>query len=99
MRDFLSSSDPCLGPGIQRRKQPVSQNIYRRFLHKYFSHDLNFELQAMARREGLFMYVSTWPPPLHDGTVGIYCRLPCEAAPAGSFLDGGGEGCKREFHS
>jgi hypothetical protein len=29
----------------------MSQRIYRRFLHKYFAHDLNFELQAMARRE------------------------------------------------
>lgn len=29
----------------------MSQRIYRRFLHKYFAHDLNLELQAMARRE------------------------------------------------
>jgi hypothetical protein len=33
------------------RKRPMSQRIYRRFLHKYFVHDLNFELQVMARRE------------------------------------------------
>lgn len=29
----------------------MSQRIYRRFLHKYFVHDLDFELQTMARRE------------------------------------------------
>ena len=35
----------------QRRRLPTSFNIYRRFLHKYFAHDLNFELQSIARRE------------------------------------------------
>jgi predicted O-methyltransferase YrrM len=34
-----------------RRRTSLSQHLYRRFLHKYFVRDLNFELQLIARRE------------------------------------------------
>jgi hypothetical protein len=76
----------------QRRKQPISQNIYRRFLHKYFAHDLNLELQAMARREAALyvrehmaaaiMYADRWS--LLQAAVE-------EALPEGLFLEFGVE--------
>ena len=38
-------------PGTPKIKNPITRHFYNRFLHKYFVHDLNFELQLMARRE------------------------------------------------
>jgi hypothetical protein len=34
-----------------RIKRPLTQRLYERFVHKYFAHDVNFELQRLARRE------------------------------------------------
>jgi len=34
-----------------RVKRPISRQLYDRFMHKYFAHDVNFELQLLARRE------------------------------------------------
>ena len=34
-----------------RIKRPLTQRLYERFMHKYFAHDVNFELQRLARRE------------------------------------------------
>jgi predicted O-methyltransferase YrrM len=68
----------------------MSQRLYRRFLHKYFVHDLNFELQAMARREAAFyvrehmaaamMYADRW---------GLLWAAVAEAPPEGLFLEFG----------
>ena len=42
--------------GGVRIKRPIARHLYDRFLHKYFAHDVNFELQLLARREAaLFM--------------------------------------------
>lgn len=74
------------------RKRPMSQRLYRRFLHKYFVHDLDFELQTMARREAALyvrehmaaatMYGDRWE--LLEAAVG-------EAPPEGLFLEFGVE--------
>jgi Methyltransferase domain len=74
------------------RKRPISQRIYRRFLHKYFAHDLSFELQTMARREAAVyvcehmaaavMYADRWD--LLQAAV-------AEAPPEGLFLEFGVE--------
>src|SRR5258708_34192395 len=74
------------------RRRPISQRIYRRLLHKYFSHDLNFELQAMARREAALyvrehmaaavMYADRWD---------LLRSAIKEASPEGLFLEFGVE--------
>jgi predicted O-methyltransferase YrrM len=74
------------------RKRPISQRIYRRFLHKYFAHDLNFELQAMARREAALyvrehmaeavMYADRWD---------LLRTAVAAAPPEGLFLEFGVE--------
>jgi predicted O-methyltransferase YrrM len=76
----------------QPRKQPISHNFYRRFLHKYFAHDLNFELQVMARREAAayvrehmaaaMMYADRW---------GLLQAAVEDAPPEGLFLEFGVE--------
>src|SRR5260370_17400963 len=38
-------------PAGLRIKRPLTQRLYERFVHKYFAHDVNFELQRLARRE------------------------------------------------
>jgi predicted O-methyltransferase YrrM len=38
-------------PRQPRSKRPLSLRLYNRFLHKYYAHDVAFELQLMARRE------------------------------------------------
>ena len=75
-----------------RRRTALSQRLYRRFLHKYFVHDLNFELQLIARREAAeyvrahmaaaTMYGNRWA--LIEAAVG-------EAAEEGLFLEFGVE--------
>ncbi|HEX3881638.1 MAG TPA: class I SAM-dependent methyltransferase [Stellaceae bacterium] len=52
------------------RKQALSKHFYRRFTEKYFAHDVNFELQMMARHDaalyirqnmpGANMYADRW---------------------------------------
>jgi hypothetical protein len=37
--------------GIIKEKYPYTLRIYHRFIRKYFSNDLNYELQTIARRE------------------------------------------------
>lgn len=82
-------ADPRRGPRI---KQPLSERLYRRFVHKYFEHDLNFELQLMARRDAA-LYVRE-----HMAAATMYAdrwRLlaaAAEQAPAGGlFLEFGVE--------
>jgi len=82
------------------RKRPISQRIYRRFLHKYFSHDLNFELQAMARREAALyvrehmaaavMYADRWD--LLQGAIeeapreGLFLEFGVEKGASANFI-------------
>jgi hypothetical protein len=75
-----------------RRKRPIARHLYDRFVHKYFAHDLNFELQLLARREAALyirrhmatatMYADRWR--LLQAAVG-------EARPGGLFLEFGVE--------
>jgi hypothetical protein len=37
--------------GLLKQKNPLTRHLYSRFLHKYFAHDVNLELQLLARRE------------------------------------------------
>lgn len=37
--------------GFAKDKRPFTRHLYDRFVHKYHAHDLNFELQLLARRE------------------------------------------------
>ena len=36
-----------------RVKRPITRHLYDRFMHKYFAHDVNFELQLLARHAAL----------------------------------------------
>src|ERR1700722_4538032 len=75
-----------------RRKQPVSQRIYRRFLHKYFSHDLNLELQAMARREAaLYVREHMAAATMYGDRWDLLQAAVAEARPEGLFLECGVE--------
>jgi hypothetical protein len=75
-----------------RPKRPIARHLYDRFVHKYFAHDLNFELQLLARREAALyirchmatanMYADRWR--LLQAAVG-------EARPGGLFLEFGVE--------
>ena len=75
-----------------RIKRPLTQRLYERFAHKYFAHDVNFELQRLARREAAVyirrhmasanMYPDRWR--LLQAAVG-------EARPGGLFLEFGVE--------
>ena len=75
-----------------RIKRPLTQRLYERFMHKYFAHDVNFELQRLARREAAVyirrhmpaanMYSDRWR--LLQAAVG-------GARPAGLFLEFGVE--------
>lgn len=75
-----------------RQKRRLSYRIYNRFLQKYFVHDINFELQLMARHEAATyvknymgaasMFTDRWS--LLDAAVS-------EAPPAGLFLEFGVE--------
>src|SRR5256885_8329764 len=75
-----------------RVKRPLSRHLYDRFVHKYFAHDVNFELQRLARREAAvyirrhmasaIMYPDRWR--LLQAAVG-------EARPGGLFLEFGVE--------
>jgi hypothetical protein len=79
-------------PARLRIKRPLTQRLYERFVHKYFAHDVNFELQRMARREAAVyirrhmtaanMYPDRWR--LLQAAVG-------EARPVGLFLEFGVE--------
>jgi hypothetical protein len=86
--------------GIPRRKEPLSQHLYRRFLHKYFVRDVNFELQLMARREaalyirrhmpGATMYADRWE--LLEAAVlaapadGLFVELGVEKGRSANFV-------------
>jgi hypothetical protein len=75
-----------------RIKRPLTQRLYERFAHKYFAHDVNFELQRLARREAAVyirrhmaaanMYPERWR--LLQAAVG-------EARPGGLYLEFGVE--------
>ena len=75
-----------------RVKRPIARHLYDRFVHKYFAHDLNLELQLLARREATRyirrhmatanMYADRWR--LLQAAVG-------EARPGGLFLEFGVE--------
>src|SRR5260370_7059843 len=75
-----------------RIKRPLAQRLYERFVHKYFAHDVNFELQRLARREAAVyirrhmpaanMYPDRWR--LLQAAVG-------EARPGGLYLEFGVE--------
>src|SRR5438477_12531491 len=75
-----------------RVKRPISRHLYDRFVHKYFVHDVNFELQRLARREAAVyirrhmpaanMYPDRWR--LLQAAVG-------EARPGGLYLECGVE--------
>src|SRR5438552_8242138 len=79
-------------PARLRIKRPLTQRLYERFVHKYFAHDVNLELQRLARREAAVyirrhmaaanMYPDRWQ--LLQAAVG-------EARPAGLFLEFGVE--------
>ena len=79
-------------PARLRVKRPLTQRLYERFVHKYFAHDVNFELQRLARREAAVyirrhmasanMYPDRWR--LLQAAVG-------EARPGGLFLEFGVE--------
>ena len=79
-------------PARLRIKRPLTQRLYERFVHKYFAHDVNFELQRLARREAAVyirrhmaaanMYPDRWR--LLQAAVG-------EARPGGLFLEFGVE--------
>ena len=79
-------------PARLRIKRPLTQRLYERFVHKYLAHDVNFELQRLARREAAVyirrhmpaanMYPDRWR--LLQAAVG-------EARPAGLFLEFGVE--------
>jgi len=79
-------------PGRLRIKRPLTQRLYERFVHKYFAHDVNFELQRLARREAAVyirrhmasanMYPDRWR--LLQTAVG-------EARPGGLYLEFGVE--------
>src|SRR3979409_1939980 len=78
--------------GCVRIKRPIARHLYDRFVHKYFAHDVNFELQLLARREAAHyiqrhmaaatMYADRWR--LLQAAVG-------EARPGGLFLEFGVE--------
>jgi hypothetical protein len=75
-----------------RRKQPISQRLYRRFLHKYFSHDLNLELQAMARREAaLYVREHMAAATMYGDRWDLLQAAVAEATPEGLFLECGVE--------
>jgi len=75
-----------------RVKRPLSRHLYDRFVHKYFAHDVNLELQLLARRDAARyirrhmtaanVYADRWR--LLRSAVG-------EACPAGLFLEFGVE--------
>src|SRR5438477_510692 len=75
-----------------RVKRPISRHLYDRFVHKYFAHDVNLELQLLARRDAARyirrhmtaanVYADRWR--LLRSAVG-------EARPAGLFLEFGVE--------
>jgi len=44
--------------GGVRIKRPIARHLYDRFVHKYFAHDVNFELQLLARREAADPHMS-----------------------------------------
>jgi hypothetical protein len=79
-------------PARLRIKRPLTQRLYERFVHKYFVHDVNFELQRLARREAAIyirrhmtaatMYPDRWR--LLQAAVG-------EARPGGLYLEFGVE--------
>src|SRR5438552_6346204 len=79
-------------PARLRIKRPLTQRLYERFVHKYFAHDVNLELQRLARREAAVyirrhmaaanMYPDRWG--LLQAAVG-------EARPGGLFLEFGVE--------
>src|SRR5437763_2671447 len=75
-----------------RVKRPLSRHLYDRFVHKYFAHDVNLELQLLARRDAA-RYIRR-----HMTTANVYAdrwRLlrsaVGEARPAGLFLEFGVE--------
>jgi hypothetical protein len=82
-----------------RVKRPLSRHLYDRFLHKYFVHDVNFELQLLARREAA-LYIRR-----HMAAANMYAdrwRLlraaVAEARPGGLFLEFGVEkGASADF--
>jgi len=75
-----------------RVKRPLSRHLYDRFVHKYFAHDVNFELQLLARREAALyirrhmaaanMYADRWR---------LLLAAVAEARPGGLFLEFGVE--------
>src|SRR5258706_13128808 len=79
------------GGGV-RIKGRMAGHLYDRFVHKYFAHDVNFELQLLARREAAryirrhmaaaTMYADRWR--LLQAADG-------EARPGGLFLEFGVE--------
>jgi len=82
-----------------RIKRPLTQRLYERFVHKYFAHDVNFELQLLARREAAryirrhmaaaTMYADRWR--LLQAAI-------AEARPGGLFLEFGVErGASADF--
>src|SRR2546423_15678687 len=82
-----------------RVKRPLSRHLYDRFVHKYFAHDVNLELQLLARRDAARyirrhmtaanVYADRWR--LLRSAVG-------EARPAGLFLQiRGGKGGSPNF--
>ena len=78
--------------GGVRIKRPIARHLYDRFVHKYFAHDVNFELQLLARREAA-LYIRR-----HMATATMYAdrwRLlqaaVDEARPGGLFLEFGVE--------
>jgi len=75
-----------------RVKRPLSRHLYDRYVHKYFAHDVNFELQLLARREAA-LYIRR-----HMAAANMYAdrwRLlqaaVAEARPGGLFLEFGVE--------
>ena len=82
-----------------RVKRPISRHLYDRFMHKYFAHDVNFELQLLARREAA-LYIRR-----HMAAANMYAdrwRLlqaaVAEARPGGLFLEFGVEkGASADF--
>jgi predicted O-methyltransferase YrrM len=83
-----------------QRQHPLTAHFYNRFLHKYFAHDVGFELQLLARREAARyarqkmaeanMFADRWrllQAAIDDaGTDGLFLELGVEKGASANFI-------------
>ncbi len=78
--------------GYSQEKRPWSLRLYNRIMHKYHSHDLNYELQIIARQESaLYVKQHMTQANMYQGRWRLLEAAIGEAARQGMYLEFGVE--------